>query len=833
MVLFGRDIELARLLAALDGDRLSIVVGEAGVGKTALVRAAVDTTGRRLYEGGGFATLSWMPNLALERAVGRALHGDADWAAAVVEQTVGPDVLFVDDAQWIDPGTLDVLVRLTGRIAAVCAIRPGDVAADAALERLVAAGGSTIEVPPLGRVDAISLVRRLRPSLSRAAAARIAERAGGNPLLIEELGTTAEPSDSLKLALRARLSGLDDTALRSVGLLALADRPIGDDVVGADTTQLVRAGLVTRRPDGLAIRHALLGEAIVESLDPSLARELHGLLGRRLHDPGERARHLAAAGDRATAHRLALEAVAAASNPGERAAHLATAAATAEGADADALRIEAAAALRVAGDLAAATGLLDRVSAVDAELVARAQAVRARICWSAGDPDGMRAAVAGGLAAVDGTASAAEAALRAEHVVVTALVDGRFEEGLVEADRALSLARASGSDATRALLLRATILTGLGRDGWVAALEEVVASARAAGDAETELSAANNLITGHEMYGDPAAGRALAGTMVDRAATLRLAGWERQFGALLSGLELHAGELRGALERAEALLEEPLDPLARQQVGLTAALALVDLGRFDAAGVLLDDLFQAAPDDVAGRGDVLWVLAEAALWGGRPDESLRCVGAYAAYAASEYPNSHLVDVTAAWAAHDAGRPIPAALARARPLGMTVGAQLERAAIERLAASDVEAATDGFETAARAFHGYHRRGELRCGWAAGEARRRAGDRSAARAQLEVVEAEAAAAGFEPLLGRVHRSLRLLGLRRAARRVPGPSGDRLTAREREITDLVGRGLSNIEIARRLGVGRPTVARLLGSAMGKLGVDSRTQLAAAADL
>jgi DNA-binding CsgD family transcriptional regulator len=43
------------------------------------------------------------------------------------------------------------------------------------------------------------------------------------------------------------------------------------------------------------------------------------------------------------------------------------------------------------------------------------------------------------------------------------------------------------------------------------------------------------------------------------------------------------------------------------------------------------------------------------------------------------------------------------------------------------------------------------------------------------------------------------------------------------------LVQQGLSNPEVARRLGLGRPTVARLVTSAMDKLGVDRRAQLAA----
>jgi DNA-binding CsgD family transcriptional regulator len=52
--------------------------------------------------------------------------------------------------------------------------------------------------------------------------------------------------------------------------------------------------------------------------------------------------------------------------------------------------------------------------------------------------------------------------------------------------------------------------------------------------------------------------------------------------------------------------------------------------------------------------------------------------------------------------------------------------------------------------------------------------------------------------------------------------------LTQREREVVDLVDRGFTNMEIARRLGLGRPTVTRILESAMAKLGAERRTQLA-----
>ncbi|MFZ5852876.1 MAG: LuxR C-terminal-related transcriptional regulator [Chloroflexota bacterium] len=827
--LLGRDAEVATLLGAFEADLPVVVAGEPGIGKTTLVRAAAEAAGRRLREGGAFASLSWMPFLALERAVGSALDGDPDWVADAVERAIGPDLLFVDDAQWAAGPTLDATRRLLGRIAVVAAVRRADPDAEAVVELFRAASGVVLELGPLDPDDCVRVALRIRPDLSAGRARALAARAGGNPLLIEQLAQGDAATESLHRSIAARIRGIPAEARDALGLLALAERPLPASVLSAAAGGLVRDGLAIELGPGLAVRHDLLREAIVASLDPVEARALHRRLADLLEDPGERARHLAEAGDRAAAHAFALRAAASAATPGARAAHLGVAAATVDGPAADPLRIEAAVALRVAGDLAGAKSAIDAVASEDPEIRATAEAVRARILWSAGDTDGMRVAIERGLSIVGGRGTVAEAMLRAEAVTLTALVDGQFDRGLADAEAATELARRVGADPTRALLLRATILTGLGRVGWDDALEAVIGAARASGDVEAELAAANNLVTGHEMHGRPAEGRALALAMLERARGLRLTAWERQFGALISNLDLHAGDLRAAMERAEALLEEPLDPLACQQVGLTVALALVDLGRHEEASSLLGRLLATASPDVAGRGDVLWVMAEAALWGGRPAEALDRVAAYGEYAESEYPNAYLVDVTGAWAAHEAGGRAPARLGRGEAVGMLVGARLERDAVECLIERDARRAGPAFDEAARAYVGYHRRGELRSRWARAEALRRAGENAAALDLLQAVEGEAAAAGFRPLLGRIHRSLRLLGVRRSTR-APAPAGAvPLTARERDVAGLVARGLSNIEIARRLGLGRPTVARLLASAMGKLGADSRAQVAA----
>ena len=81
--------------------------------------------------------------------------------------------------------------------------------------------------------------------------------------------------------------------------------------------------------------------------------------------------------------------------------------------------------------------------------------------------------------------------------------------------------------------------------------------------------------------------------------------------------------------------------------------------------------------------------------------------------------------------------------------------------------------------------------------------------------------AAARGDSPLSPKAAKEL--LGER--ARRRPI---DDLTQRERDVLTLVGRGLSNKQIAWRLGISEKTVKAHLGSVFDRLGVQDRTQAA-----
>jgi ATP/maltotriose-dependent transcriptional regulator MalT len=98
-------------------------------------------------------------------------------------------------------------------------------------------------------------------------------------------------------------------------------------------------------------------------------------------------------------------------------------------------------------------------------------------------------------------------------------------------------------------------------------------------------------------------------------------------------------------------------------------------------------------------------------------------------------------------------------------------------------------------------------------------------------LAVADAHAALAAFDRLGARSHADsaaalLRSLGARP---RSMTSSAELLTAREREVLDLVALGLSNPEIAARLFISRKTAAHHVSSVLAKLGVRSRAMAVA----
>jgi DNA-binding CsgD family transcriptional regulator len=278
-----------------------------------------------------------------------------------------------------------------------------------------------------------------------------------------------------------------------------------------------------------------------------------------------------------------------------------------------------------------------------------------------------------------------------------------------------------------------------------------------------------------------------------------------------------------ATREADALLEGPLDPRRRTFTLARRAEALAILGRFDEATSAAAAAIADASPEVGGRGDAHVAAADVAFWSGRLDHAIEHAEAALAIPVHYRGNYLLPALTLAWASVELGRPLPA-VPDAPASWMRDGVTAEVVGLRALVDGRPADALVAFEAGASAWTDRHAPRELVCRWAAGDVARLA-SREVAVARLTLVLEAAEAMGFEPLAARVRRSLRLAGARVPRRSAAEVSGESLlTARERELLTLAAAGLSNIEIARRMGLGRPTVARILSNAMRKLGTDSR---------
>ena len=814
VLLHGRDAELGALGAALAERRPHALVGESGIGKTSLMRAAAEAFGGGFVETGGLATLRWVPRFALARALGRTeVAGDLENAAGLVERAVGDGVLLLDDVQWMDVESLRALPSLVGRVAVVAAVRRDDPDADEAVATLAEVGFEIVDVGPLAEDVAAELVGAERPDLAAAAVSRIVRSAGGNPLLLQELAVTGEPSASFRRAVMARLRSLSEEALDAVALLGLAGRSLADDD-SPGYAEAIRRGFAEREGSVVRLRHGLIGEVAADHLDAARRARLHARLARLVVDPVESAQHFALAGERDSAHRTALAGVSKTDIPGVRAALLGLAAANADGADADRLRLEAAEDLCRAGDFAGVPAALDGLQTDEPELQALAGLFRARALWEAGDDDGYRAEVTRSRDLVEGTGSEAEARLRIEAVRVPLFLDND-PAGLEEAEAVVELARSRKLDAPRALNLLGVARNIFAGEGWEEPFEEAMRLARESGDALSELYAANNLVAGYETAGEPARAHEIARDAATRADELGLLSLRRQLTAADIGLDVHAGNYERVIEDGEVLLAELVEPRTIDQLLEELALAYVDTGQFKRAAEL---------SDRRGADRDGFVRAELEFWMGKPSGAIEQADAYIAL-------DHLIDdqrllahVTRAWALVDLGREPGDELPQPTlPLARPIPVEIE--ALRRLVRGEPATAADLFLEASGGYRGLHLRGELRTLYGAGEALRRAGDEGKGREILLDVERRAESHGMAPLLARVHRSLRLVGERRAA---PRGSDHAITARERELLELVREGLSNVEIGRRLGLSRRTVETEIRAAARKLGASSRAQAA-----
>jgi DNA-binding CsgD family transcriptional regulator len=829
-MLVGRQREIELLVERLDEQRPVAVVGEAGIGKTALITAAVAASQRRARMGGGLATVSWMTYLPLERALGRRpLEGDVAHVAAQVTEEVGEDVLVIDDVQWADVPTLRVVALVAGRTRVLTAVRRGDERTVAALGVLAEAEFEVLPLEPLTDDDAEEVVLGLRPALSRPLVSRIVEKARGNPLLLEELAAGGEPSETLMLSLARRVRHLSPEARVALTRFVVAGRPIPHDLAGDGVEELVDAGLVEERNGLFEIRHIVLAETLAADLAPDERRAAHSLLARATNDDGTAARHHAGAGEHAEAYEKALRAAATGKHPGERAAHLALAAEVAPArASTNPLLLRAAAALTEGYQPADARRLLDRIDSDDPAITAEAAILRWRTTWDLhGTPDDLQRCIAEGLAAAAGTRTEAEVRLRVMDARTEGVYGGNHDAFRAKAESALTLATELGVAEGYAHSVLGSALMFRAEEGWDRHVSNAIEFARREGDVLAEFTATNTFVYGQLLAGNPAGSLAIAQAASERAHRLLLGAWQRRFRVWEVALLWALGKLQRARELADELLVERLPPGDLDILEPYACQVLVDAGLLDDARQVRNRLEARAAPDQESLGELLWATADLELWSGRPREALHAADDYVLRFrdsnVSETPR--FVELTRAWARLELGLP-PVEEAFPQRYALTGGSEAELAGIAALARDDARAAVQLFRTAAAEWGGRNLRSELRCAWAEGEALRRAGHELRAVRQLEAVEERACTAELPGVVSRVERSLRQAGVRRSA---PRAEAGELSQREHDVLALVVGGLSNAQIARRLGLSSATVSDHVASAVEKLGARNRRQAAA----
>ena len=333
---------LADLLAAVvtgRQGRLVLIRGEAGVGKTALVRRFCEELPpptrvlRGACEGlftpralGPFVDIAHLTGGRLEELVDRG--GLPHEVVSVLAQDVAngaPTVLVLEDLHWADEATLDVLRLLGRRIDAigvlVLATYRDDELGDAHKLRIVL--GELARARAVSRLDMPRLSSRAVAELARpygVDADELYRSTGGNPFFVSEVlaaGTSEIPS-TVRDAVLARAAGLSSTARALLEALAIiapsADvgvlQALADD--GARSLgDCIGSGMVIATAGAVAFRHDLARLVIEEAMAPDRRVALHARALEALGDSFDHARlahHAEAAGDVGAVLRFAPEA---------------------------------------------------------------------------------------------------------------------------------------------------------------------------------------------------------------------------------------------------------------------------------------------------------------------------------------------------------------------------------------------------------------------------------------------------------------------------------------------------------------------------------------------
>ena len=346
---------LADRLAAVERSsrgQVLLVSGEAGIGKTSLVRRFRDAPGRpaRILWGACdplFTPSPLGPLLAMAEGTGGELRAVVERGAMPYQVVAAlahelsaraPAVFVLEDVHWADEATLDVLRLLARRVETVPALVVASYRDDA-LDRahpLRIMLGELARSPTVGRLQ---LVR-----LSPEAVAQLAEPHGvdpgelyrktaGNPFFVVEAlaagaATVPDTVRDAVLARAARLSPAGARLLEAVAVVPPQAEPWLLEALAGDAAgrldECLTSGMLVPEAAGVAFRHELARLAVEESVPPHRKLELHrralaalaGPPGGAAPDLARLAHHAEAAGDAGAVLRLAPAAAARAASLG-------------------------------------------------------------------------------------------------------------------------------------------------------------------------------------------------------------------------------------------------------------------------------------------------------------------------------------------------------------------------------------------------------------------------------------------------------------------------------------------------------------------------------------
>jgi ATP/maltotriose-dependent transcriptional regulator MalT len=841
---------LGRLLADVresSQGRLVLVRGEAGVGKTALVRRFCEGQSKpvRVLWGeceplrtprplGPFADVAQAVGGELETLVASAARPHEVALALLRElRSRGPTVLVLEDMHWADEATLDVLVLLAARIdsapALVLASYRDDELDRAAPLRIVLGelgrGPVRLKVSPLSQPGVVELAERYGVD-----GEQLYGRTGGNPFFVIEVlaaGGDQIPETVLDavLARAARLSARARRLLEAAAVvpgqveLWLLEILAGEMIDRLE--ECLGSGILRPGTAHVAFRHELARLAIEEATAPNRRLTLHraalAALAGRDADPARLAHHAEVAGDAESVVRWAPRA-------GERAA---SSGAHREAAEqyARALRFADAVSVRVRAELLERRADECRMTAqFDAAIAAQREALEcyrqlgdrggegnalralSRLLFFAGRTQEGEGVALEAVELLEGLPATRELAMAYANLSQRRMVVEDLEEAVAWGERALELARALDD-----------------KDVFVYALTNIGAAEFDAGRAVGRVKLEHALTVAQRHHLEDGAGRAIAllvlAAVRQRAFELARAHleagleycadrgqdtWRLYLLAHRARLELYLGRWDEAGESAASVLRDPRSAhFARNSALVTLGLLRARRGDGELAPLEEADAMSHSTGELMRIGPVAAARAEAA-WLAGDNAAVKRVTDAGLSLALDRGATWVIGELAYWRWQGGCEDrLPAGVV-AEPYGLSIAGEWARAA--------------------------QRWEKIGCPYEAALALAQSDDPDTVRHSI----AELQKLGARPAAAIVARRLRERGVRGIPRGPrprtrDNPAG--LTARELEVLTLLTDGMRNAEIAERLVVSQKTIDHHVSAILRKLDARTRGEASAAA--